>query len=741
MLETFVKNTQNLSNKDIKTLDLLINQKCTVPFIARYRKETTGNIDEVAIRDLEKNYNTFVEITKRKGFILETLKKRELLTKELEYSLNRAADLTTLEDIYAPFKSKRKTKASIAKDAGLLPLAQTILNGLSDIKISQNEFKSTDKIKTWEEALGGAKDIIIEEMSHHIDAKQELRELYWKDAKLITTKKKGAEDQKDYLKYKDYFEFESDISTLKQAKASHRFLGIRRGVTENVLKTEIKIDKNHASAIIKNYFFKNSKIKNQEIFKECADRAFSVYIHSSLDLEIKSELKKLADEAAIDVFGINLKNLLLSPILGHVPIMGIDPGVRTGCKIVLIDKTGKFILDFVIYPHPPKNDIKGSAEKITKVLEEFSIKHIAIGNGTYGRETLEFLKDNVESIKNSKVSATLTSESGASIYSASDIAREEFPDKDLTVRGSISIARRFQDPLAELVKIDPKSIGVGQYQHDLNQANLKKNLGVVVESCVNYVGVNINTASAPLLSFVSGIGPSLAKNIVGHREKNGEFKDRRELLKISRFTNKNFEQSAGFLRIYNGKNPLDATFIHPEQYPILENWAKKHNCDIIKSINNLETDSDLCNKIGEHTFKDIIKSLKAPSQDPRTMFKSTSFKKGLRSLNDVEIGIWYNGIVTNITQFGAFIDIGIKENGLVHISELSDEFVKNALDVVKVGQEIKVKALSVDKQRKRLALSCKTGKKREAPITKQKVQKKSEPSKKSFSGLKNFKIK
>jgi len=464
----------------------------------------------------------------------------------------------------------------------------------------------------------------------------------------------------------------------------------------------------------KSFFPKKDKLGNYELLKKCAEKSFTNYIQPSLDLEVKNELKKIADTAAISVFGVNLKNLLLQPYLGSKAVLGIDPGVRTGCKLVIIDDTGKFVGDHVVYPHEPKNDKVGAAQIITKMIEMFKVEYIAIGNGTFGRETLDFVESHIAQVRDGKVKATMISEAGASIYSASDIAREEFPDKDVTVRGAISIARRFQDPLAELVKIDPKSIGVGQYQHDVNQVQLKNNLEAVVESCVNFVGVDLNTASAPLLAYVSGIGSTVAQNVVKYRDANKGFKSRAELLKVPRFSQKVFEQSAGFLRIYNGPHALDGTFIHPERYPVLEEWVKAKKKDLKDLLtdeslqNELATDKALKEKIGEMTLTDIVKCLKAPSQDPRTTFKSVEFTKGISDLKDLKIGQWYQGVVTNITMFGAFVDIGIKENGLLHISEMSDRFVENAMDELKVGQELKVRVLGIDMDRRRISLSCKS---------------------------------
>jgi uncharacterized protein len=502
---------------------------------------------------------------------------------------------------------------------------------------------------------------------------------------------------------------------LKNEKNSHRFLAMRRGMTSKTLKVDVVYPEEMALGLIKKNFFNRPGLGFINELELAAKKAFANYIHPSLDLEIKSELKKVSDETAIDVFGINLKNLLLQPYLGPKAVVGVDPGIRTGCKIAIVDNTGKFLADCVIYPHEPQMKVKESATILEAIIEQFKIYHIAIGNGTHGRETLAFIMQNVKPVKDGKVNATLISEAGASVYSASEIAREEFPDKDPTVRGAISIARRFQDPLAELVKIDPKSIGVGQYQHDVNQARLKKSLEAVIESCVNFVGVDINTASAPLLSQVSGIGPGLATNVVKFREANGAFKSRKDILKIPRFTNKVFEQAAGFLRIYNGEEALDSTFIHPEKYDILKSWAKEQQLSTNDLVTNkeiiakLERDQKLKTEIGELTFNDVIKALKAPSQDPRTEFKSFEYRKDISKITDLKIGEWYPGMVTNITQFGAFVDIGIKENGLLHVSQISDTFVENALNALKVGQVVSVQVLEVDLDRGRISLTAKKG--------------------------------
>jgi uncharacterized protein len=706
--------------KVLATSKLLFEEECTIPFIARYRKEVTGNLDEVQIRDIQESYNEYVETEKRRAFILDAIKKMEALTPELERQIKIASNLNQLEDIYAPYKSKKKTKAMIAKDNGLEPLADLILKGDKDIRTIAKEIETTfvkptdGKVKDVQDAINGACDILMETFSHQLELKEKIRQTFWESGVMKATLRKDGDKIEDASKFKDFFDFSEPLSKIKDPKSSHRYMAMRRGMNLKILKVDAEIAPEIGIAQVEDHFFpKKDKLANYELLKKCAEKSFTNYIQPSLDLEVKNELKKIADTAAISVFGINLKNLLLQPYLGSKAVLGIDPGVRTGCKVVIVDNTGKFLGDHVIYPFEPKNDKVGSAQILTKMIEMFKIEYVAIGNGTYGRETLEFVESHIPQVRDGNVKATMISEAGASIYSASDIARTEFPDKDVTVRGAISIARRFQDPLAELVKIDPKSIGVGQYQHDVNQVQLKNNLEAVVESCVNFVGVDLNTASAPLLSYVSGIGPSVAQNVVKYRDTNGGFKSRQDLLKVSRFTQKVFEQSAGFLRIYNGPHSLDGTFIHPERYPVLEEWVKTKKKDLKDLLsdeslqNELATDKGLKEKMGEITLVDIVKCLKAPTQDPRTAFKSVEFTKGISDLKDLKIGQWYQGQVTNITMFGAFVDIGIKENGLLHISEMSDRFVENAMEVLKVGQELKVRILGIDMDRRRISLSCK----------------------------------
>ena len=718
----FAAQETNINARNVlSVLNLMITEQCTVPFVARYRKEVTGGMDEVQIRAIQESYENYIEREKRREYILDAIKKMELMTPELEKKIMLAATINQLEDLYAPYKAKKKSKGMVAKEAGLDALAEIILNSPKNKEQLKAEFgdkfnKVELKFTNFEECYAGALDIIIEMMAHDPESKEILRKDYWSDALIKSTKRDKAEQEdKDWMKYKDYFDFSQKASELKEPKAGHRFLAMRRGMTSKTLKVDVIFPEEIALGLLKKRFFDKGNLGCMTDLEMAAKKAYLNYIHPSLDLELKSELKKVSDETAISVFGINLKNLLLQPYLGSKAVIGVDPGIRTGCKIVIVDNTGKLLADCVIYPHEPRMQVKESAAILEAIIEQFKVHHIAIGSGTYGRETLLFIQENVPQVKANKVNATLISEAGASVYSASDIAREEFPDKDPTVRGAVSIARRFQDPLAELVKIDPKSIGVGQYQHDVNQARLKKSLEGVVESCVNFVGVDLNTASAPLLAYVSGIGPGLATNVIKYREQNGGFKDRKEILKVTRFSPKVFEQAAGFLRIYNGKEPLDATFIHPERYEVLSNWARKNSIEVKDLIADkdmvmkLERDSDFKLEVGEFTFNDMVKALKSPSQDPRTEFKSFEYRKDISKIGDLKIGEWYPGQVTNITQFGAFVDIGIKENGLLHVSQISDTFVADAMTALKVGQEVKVQVLDIDYDRGRISLTAKTG--------------------------------
>ena len=744
-------------NNIISTCNLLFTEDCTIPFISRYRKEATGNLDEVQIRDIKEAYEEHIEIEKRRAFILETITKNGKMNPKLEAMIKAATSLVQLEDIYAPYKTKRKTKGMIAIEKGLEPLADFLMESdkafTSEISNLTDQFvtKSDGKVKDINEAINGACDILMERFSQNVSTKEALREEYWNSGVVKSEKRKDAQKIDGSDKFKDFFEFSEPVSKIKDPKNTHRYLAIRRAMNLKILKMSITIDDEVAqNIIIKNELSHNPA--NKDLLEKVAVKAYQTSISTSLDLELKSELKKIADLAAINVFSVNLKNLMLQPYLGSKTVLGIDPGVRTGCKVVVIDKNGNFVGDHVIYPFAPKFDTVNSKMILEKLIEMFEVEYIAIGNGTNGRETLEFVQDSIKQVQDGKIKATLINEDGASIYSASDVAREEFPDKDVTVRGAISIARRFQDPLAELVKLDPKSIGVGQYQHDVNQVRLKKSLEGVVENCVNFVGVDLNTASSHLLSFISGIGPSVAKNIVKQRTKSNGFKSREDLLAVPRFSQKVFEQSAGFLRLYNSKNPLDGTFIHPERYSIIEKWCKEHKVDLKDLIHEkdlidkLSQDKDLKEQIGELTFDDIIKSLKSPKQDPRSEFKPVEFRKDVRKIEDLTAGEWYTGVVNNITNFGAFVDIGVKESGLLHISQISNEYVENSLDMLKVGEQVKVKVIELDIDRKRISLSCKTDAavdySKSGPATrKPKRQIEQKISNNAFAGLKGFKVK
>ncbi len=717
----FIEKKLTVSHAQIRTiLQLALDEDCTVPFIARYRKEKTGNLDETVIRDILDSHEEYCEISKRKLFILETIEKAGKLDSETKRAIEEAETIRRLDDIYAPYKAKRKTKAQKAIERGLEPLADLILSTSLSFeeleKLKGTEFVGVgeDPVANFNEAIEGARDILIYRFSHDLEVKEELRNIFGNKGILVSKKYTEAEKIKDYSKFQDFFDYRETIKSLHESKASHRYLAMRRGAVQKILKVETWVEPDLALSLIRRKFFSRKEgLPLADLLEDCAEKAYSAYLHPSLDLEIKTELKRSADETSIEVFGKNLKNLLLAPYLGAKTVMGVDPGIRTGCKIVVIDKTGKLLDDTVIYPHPPKNDKTGSYEIVQGLIKKYQVEFVAIGNGTYGRETLAFFQENVEAVAAGTVSAVLISESGASIYSASLLAKEEFPEKDLTVRGAVSIARRFQDPLAELVKIDPKSIGVGQYQHDVSQVKLKRSLGAVVEDCVNFVGVDLNTASSQSLAHVSGIGKSLAEKLVKFRETEGGFVDRRQLLKAPRFTEKIFEQAAGFLRIYKGINPLDSTFIHPERYELLESWGNNRNIameDLVRNPLNvelLENDDSIRTQVGEATLKDIIQSLKAPTQDPRKEFESIPFQKDLKKLEDVQIGTWYTGSVVNITQFGAFVDIGIKESGLIHISEMSTEFIKNPMECMQVGQTVRARAIKIDLERKRIALSCK----------------------------------
>ncbi len=684
---------------------LLLNGGATVPFIARYRKEMTGSLDEVAIAKIRDRNLQLIELDKRRESILSSIREQGKLTEELEKQINNLATMAELEDIYLPFKPKRKTRATIAIAKGLEPLALIIFEQrISDIHAKAETFIDPEKgVNNTEEAIAGARDIIAEWINEHQTARTQIRRLFSYEATIKSKVAKGKE--KEGEKYENYFEWEEQLSK----SPSHRVLAMFRGENEEFLKLTIAPPEEKAIALLEKTFLKANNAASKEVEKAIKD-GYKRLLAPSIETEIRQASKLKADEEAIRVFIENIRQLLLSPPLGEKNVLAIDPGYRTGCKVVCIDKNGKLLHNETIYPHPPESQVKQAASKINNLVNAYKIEAIAIGNGTAGRETERFVK----SIRFDKdVMAIMVNESGASVYSASPVAREEFPEYDVTVRGAVSIGRRLMDPLAELVKIDPKAIGVGQYQHDVDQKLLQNSLDDVVVSCVNAVGVEVNTASKQLLTYVSGLGPSLAQNLVEYRNKNGAFQSRNELKKIPRFGDKAFEQAAGFLRIRDSENPLDRSAVHPESYVIVKKMADDLSCTIEELIKNEELRKQInINKyvtenVGLPTLQDIVSELAKPGRDPRVKFDFFEFDKNVHSMKDLYIGMILPGIVTNITAFGAFVDIGVHQDGLVHISQLADKFISNPNDVVKLNQKVMVKVVDVDTDRKRIQLSMK----------------------------------
>ncbi len=691
----------------VKSTTALLDEGASVPFISRYRKEATGSLDEVAIAAIRDRIEKLRELDKRRESIIKSLEERELLTDDLKARIEGAESMTVLEDIYLPFRPKRRTRATIAKEKGLEPLALRIFEQAEmDPEAEAAAFIDAEKgVASVDEALAGARDIIAEWVSEDQKARERMRGLFWAKGIMRSKVIKGKEEEG--IKYKDYYEWEEPVSKAP----SHRVLAIRRGESEGFLTFRITPSEDEALGILEAFFVKGSGPASEEV-KSAVRDSFKRLLSSSMEAETRLEVKKKADEEAIRVFVENLRQLLLAPPLAKKNLLAIDPGFRTGCKVVCLDRQGKLLHNDTIYPHFSDKGSSEAAEKIRDLCTRFGIEAIAIGNGTAGRETESFIRGMGLS---GEINVVMVNESGASIYSASEAAREEFPDHDVTVRGSVSIGRRLMDPLAELVKIDAKSIGVGQYQHDVDQPALKKSLDDVVVSCVNHVGVEVNTASKQLLTYVSGLGPQLAKGIVDYRNEHGPFRSRKELSKVSRLGPKAFEQAAGFLRIRDGENPLDGSAVHPESYHIVDAMARDRGC----SLTDLMEDEGLRKKIdlslyvtdrvGMPTLIDIMEELDKPGRDPRERFESFRFAEGVGKIDDVKPGMKLPGIVTNITAFGCFVDIGVHQDGLVHISELADRFVKTPGDVVKVHQKVTVTVLDVDLQRKRISLSMKNG--------------------------------
>ena len=684
----------------------LLQGGATIPFISRYRKEATGGLDEVQIGDIQTRYEKLCELSKRKETVLSTIEEQGKLTPELKARISACWNATELEDIYLPFKPKRKTRAEAARAKGLEPLALLLMMQKENNLAAKVRNFVKGEVKDEEDALKGARDILAEQISEDERSRNLMRNQFQRQALIQSKVVKGKEAEEASAKYRDYFDF---CEPLKKC-SSHRLLALRRGESEGVLKVSIfPEDEDMCNERLQRLFVRaNNECAHQ--VEEALTDAYKRLLKPAIETEFAALNKEKADEEAIRVFAENLRQLLLAPPLGQKRVMGIDPGFRTGCKVVCLDAQGTLLHNEAIYPHPPKSEYAQAARKIVKLVEQYKIEAIAIGNGTASRETEQFV---TSQRYDREVQVFVVSEDGASIYSASKTAREEFPDYDVTVRGAVSIGRRLMDPLAELVKIDAKSIGVGQYQHDVDQTKLKASLDQTVESCVNLVGVNVNTASKHLLTYVSGLGPTLAQNIVDYRTENGPFESRRQLLKVPRMGAKAYEQCAGFLRIPQAKNPLDNSAVHPESYPIVEQMAKDLNCTVADLIKDKELRSKIDLKkyvtdtVGLPTLTDILQELDKPGRDPRQKIQVFEFDKNVRTLDDLQEGMELPGIVTNITNFGCFVDIGIKENGLVHVSQLADRFVSNPADVVRIHQHVRVKVMSIDHERKRIQLTMK----------------------------------
>jgi protein Tex len=709
-----IANEFSLAQKNVDAVAALLEEGATIPFISRYRKEMTGSMDEVMIANVRDRIEQLRELDKRKEAVISAIEKQGKLTPELLSAIAKSETLSEVEDLYLPYKLKRKTRATVAKEKGLEPLAEKIF--------LQEKINLTDLVKSFidiekgvnneEEALEGARDIIAEWISENQETRKNVRELFWKQGVAESRVLKGKEEEGQ--KYKDYFEWKEPVSKVP----SHRMLAMRRGEKEGILAMDILPDEETVITTIEKQIIKTENGAVEQVRLAIKD-SYKRLIRTSLETEVRIESKMKADDEAIKVFCTNMKELLLAAPLGQKNVLALDPGFRSGCKLVCLDRQGKLLFNTNIYPHEPQRETAKSKVIIKELCEKFEIEAIAIGNGTAGRETEAFVK--AIGLPN-KILVVMVNESGASVYSASDVAREEFPDYDVTVRGAVSIGRRLTDPLAELVKIDPKSIGVGQYQHDVDQVKLKQGLDDVVMSCVNSVGVEVNTASKELLSYVSGMNSSIAKNIVEYRNQNGPFKNREALMKVSRLGEKVFEQAAGFLRIQEAENPLDRSAVHPESYPVVEKMAKDLACSVKDLMNSadLRKQLDLKNyiteKVGLPTLTDILLELEKPGRDPREKFEVFSFTDGVNEIKDLKIGMKLPGIITNVTAFGAFVDIGVHQDGLVHISHLSDNFIKDPNAVVSVQQKVNVTVTEVDVARKRIGLSMKSDPFSEVPI-------------------------
>jgi len=706
----------NLNKTPVENTLKLILDDCTVPFIARYRKEATGGLDEVQIRDIRDRFEYLLALNERKETIVKSIQEQGKLTPALESRIRSCKVKSELEDLYLPFKPKKRTRGQIAKERGLEPLALEILKqdpSLEDLLgLCVSYVGQHPEVTTLEIAIQGAKDYIAEQISERADVRGELRQWIYDNAAFVSVVRDEFKDKK--TKYNNYYDFSEPVKSI----AAHRLMALRRGEKEEILKVSVDYDNEIGMALVSDRVIESrASTPVKSLLADCVKDAFSRLLAASIETELRLETKNRAEEEAIAVFAKNLRSLLLLPPIPKKIVLGVDPGIRTGSKLVVVDETGKLLDHATIFPDleqpitAPKN--KNAVEKSIEFIKRYKTDYVSIGNGTAGRELDDFFHQIAEQNKDLKIKVIVVNEAGASVYSASDVARDEFPDLDLTYRGAVSIARRLQDPLAELVKIEPKSIGVGQYQHDVNQSRLKKQLDEVVESCVNYVGVNLNTASPSLLSYVAGIGPTLAKNIVRHREQKGVFTDRNSLFEVMGFGPKAFEQAAGFLRIPEASNPLDSTAVHPEAYKVVERIAddlKKPVKELIglrDVLNTLDLKRYVTDEIGVPTLQDIVKELLKPGRDPREDGVKHTYNREVRDLNSLQEGMVLSGTVTNVTNFGAFVDIGVHQDGLIHISELSSQFIKDASQAISVGDQVKVKVIGVDKERKRISLSRK----------------------------------
>ena len=698
----YLSSKMQLKNWQVEHCVQLLEEGSTVPFISRYRKEATGNLNEVEIAEIKHFQLLFEELEKRKAAVLKSIKEQQKLTPELEKEIEECVQMQQLEDIYLPYRPKRKTRASIAKERGFEPLAERMLSlELPNLM----EYAATFGAPA-QEAIAGAKDIIAENIAERREIREELRGFYLRNAVVVSRKAKGAEEENEDEKYANYYSFSEKIAKIP----AHRLLAVLRGQDEGALSVKLEVDEEIVHKIMCRLFYNGRRCKSYALYQELEETlrdAFKRLLHPSIEKEALKSAKERADIESIKVFGENLRQLLLAAPVGQKRTMAIDPGFRTGCKVVCLDAQGNLLHNETIYPHPPQNEKIVSMKRLSNMLEAYKIEVVAIGNGTAGRETEAFIK-RIHFPQEVKVFSV--SEDGASIYSASETAREEFPQYDVTVRGAVSIGRRLMDPLAELVKIDPKSLGVGQYQYDVDQSLLKEKLDEVVESCVNSVGVNLNTASRHLLSYVSGIGPALAKSIVEYRAENGAFKGREELKRVKRLGGKAFEQAAGFLRIPDAANPLDNSSVHPERYALVEQMASDAGIALKELVGNKEMverinlSAYLSDDVGMPTLNDIAAELAKPGRDPRSLAKVFEFSNDISTIEDLAEGMELPGIVTNITNFGAFVDIGIKQNGLVHVSQMSNKFISNPSEVLKLHQHVMVQVLSVDLKRSRIQL-------------------------------------